>query len=82
MTLLIGLLVGGAFGVASAFANRFWGTVLACVPIALWFIAFAVVSRGGLRGDEVGPLCYGLFGVVVGLFVGQMVNRQNARRTR
>lgn len=82
MTLVLGLLVGLAFGIASAFADRRWGTVLACVPIASWFVVFAVVSSNGLRDSEIAPLCYGLFGVVVGVFVGQIFDRQRTKRTR
>jgi len=82
MTVVLGLLVGLAFGVASAFANRRWGTVLACIPVAGWFVILGICSLDGLQDSEVAPLCYGLLGVVLGLLVGQVFDRQRNKRAQ
>lgn len=79
MALTLGLLVGVAFGIASAFAGRRWGTVLACVPITVWFIVFVALSIPGLRDDQVAPLCFALLGIVLGLLSGQVIPRPRSR---
>ncbi|ROS49534.1 hypothetical protein [Frigoribacterium sp. PhB24] len=79
MTVLIGLAAGFAFGLASAFSNRVWGTVLACLPMAAWFVVFVLARRGGLNDSEAGPLCLALFGIVVGVFSGQLFERRTRK---
>ncbi|MFJ6415955.1 hypothetical protein [Paeniglutamicibacter sp. NPDC091659] len=84
MSLVMGLIAGLAFGLASAFATRPWGTLLAVAPVFVWFIVFAVSLEGGLVGSETEMLGFGLCGVLLGLFLGQLPDRQrsNARLTR
>ncbi|MFL4474515.1 hypothetical protein ACIPVK_11010 [Paeniglutamicibacter sp. MACA_103] len=81
MPLWIGLLAGLAFGLASAFANRLWGTVLAVAPVVAWFIFLAMANDGGITGPESEGLGLGLFGMLIGLFLGQLLDRRrrNAR---
>jgi hypothetical protein len=76
MFVLLGPTTGAAFGVASAFADRVWGTVLACIPVAAWFVAYAISLRGGLTNPETASLCYALFGIVIGVSLGQVFDRQ------
>jgi len=82
MPVIIGLIAGITFGLASAFSNRLWGTVLACLPVAVWFVFFAVALHNGLSGKETSTLCYALFGIVVGVFIGQIFDRQRTRVRR
>lgn len=79
MFLLIGLIAGLVFGLASAFANRFWGTVLACLPIAGWFVLFAFAQQGGYTGREATNYALALFGVLIGMFMGQIFDRQRRK---
>jgi hypothetical protein len=76
---LIGLIAGVACGLASAFSNRVWGTILACLPVAVWFVFFAVALHDGLSRGETSTLCYALFGIVVGVFIGQIFDRRRRR---
>ncbi|MFE7405179.1 hypothetical protein [Isoptericola sp. NPDC057559] len=71
MTLALGLVVGLTFGAASASAGRLRGTVLACVPVAAWFVWLALSASSGLSATETQGLGLGLTGVVVGLGAGQ-----------
>lgn len=82
MIVLVGLFAGFAFGLASAFTGRFWGTVLATTPLAVWFVLFALALQNGLSDAETSTLCYGLFGIVVGVFIGQIFDRQRTRQHR
>ena len=82
MPVFIGLMIGFAFGVASAFANRLWGTVLACIPVAGWFVFLAIAFNDGLSRHETLTLCYALFGMIIGLLVGQTFDRQRRRPGR
>ncbi|MCU1526445.1 MAG: hypothetical protein JWP75_208 [Frondihabitans sp.] len=82
MFVVIGLGAGLVFGLASAFANRLWGTVLACIPVAVWFVFYAIALREGLTSRETENLCYALFGIVIGVSMGQIFDRQRKRSPR
>lgn len=75
MVILIAIVVGLAFGVGSTFANRLWGTLLAAAPVLAWFAFFSHALEGGLTGPETQVLGFGVCGIVVGLFLGQMLGR-------
>lgn len=81
MPLWIGIFAGLAFGLASAFASRLWGTVLAVAPVVAWFVFLAMALDGGITGPESEWLGFGLSGMLVGLLLGQLLDRRrrNAR---
>jgi uncharacterized membrane protein len=78
--LAIGLAAGLAFGVASAFANRLWGTVLACIPIGAWFVTFGVLQQGGYTNREAMSLASLLFGIILGSLIGPGLTRLRRRQ--
>ena len=66
---------GLVFGLGAALAHRFWGTFLALLPIAAWFVYFLRVDGGGITESEAVTLGVSLCGVIVGLLVGQLYQR-------
>lgn len=78
MFLLIGLVVGLAFGLGAALAGRPVGTVLNLSPIVARFIALAVTMRNGVSDQELAQLGAAIVGILVGLFSGQLLERSRA----
>ncbi|WP_420368791.1 hypothetical protein [Curtobacterium sp. L1-20] len=81
MSLMIGLVLGLAFGLSAAGVGRRAGTVLNVVPIVAWFTALAVMLRGGLSDQELAQLGAAIVGILVGLFCGQLFERRRAEIT-
>jgi Na+/glutamate symporter len=75
--IVLGLACGLVFGVASALTGRFLGTVLACVPLAGWFGALAVVLAGPEPDAAVQALALCLLGLLLGSFIGGAVVRRS-----
>lgn len=64
---------------ASNFANRLWGTFLAAAPVLVWFVYFAIALDSGITDLESQALGFGVVGIVLGLFLGQMFGRRWAK---
>jgi ABC-type uncharacterized transport system permease subunit len=80
--IVLGLACGFVFGIAAALTGRFLGTVLACVPVAGWFVALAVVLACPGSDAAVESLALCLVGLLLGSFIGRAVARRSRTRTR
>jgi hypothetical protein len=77
MSVVMGLGVGLACSLVAILVNRLGATVLMVAPVIGWFVMLAIGIDTGLTSARTTELAFGLLGILLGLAIGQVLDRRD-----
>jgi hypothetical protein len=77
VSMVLGLSAGLSFGFLAVLVNRRLATVFMVAPISGWFVLLAIAVHVGLTSVRTTQLGLGLLGVLLGLAIGQALDKRD-----